>query len=251
MPERLASRRDVVHRLAGARKSNRGAPGYSRWINRPVGRQFAALAYLAGRTPNQVSLLSGVFTFAGIAVLAIFPPGWAIAVIVPALLLIGYGLDSADGQLARLRGGGSFAGEWLDHVLDALKASSFHLAIAVLWFRHFHLDHPTLLLVPLGFAVVDSTLFFAALITDLLRRVARAAAGQSAVTTASVDPNETAPMIRSLISLPNDYGVMCLSLVLIPVHDAFIAVYTVLAIANLALLVAGGIRWFREMSRLA
>ena len=211
MPERLASRRDVVHRLAGARKSNRGAPGYSRWINRPVGRQFAALAYLAGRTPNQVSLLSGVFTFAGIAVLAIFPPGWAIAVIVPALLLIGYGLDSADGQLARLRGGGSFAGEWLDHVLDALKASSFHLAIAVLWFRHFHLDHPTLLLVPLGFAVVDSTLFFAALITDLLRRVARAAAGQSAVTTASVDPNETAPMIRSLISLPNDYGVMCLS----------------------------------------
>src|SRR5206468_3735903 len=114
-------RREVVIRLAGAQKSNRGAAGYSRWVNRRLGRQIAAVAYLRGLTPNQVSAISAVFTFAAIASLAVFRPDWLLAVLATVALLTGYAFDSADGQLARLRGGGSPAGEWLDHVLDALK----------------------------------------------------------------------------------------------------------------------------------
>jgi phosphatidylglycerophosphate synthase len=244
------TRREIVARLASAQKSNRGAAGYSRWVNRRAGRQLAASCYLVGLTPNAVSLISALFTFPAIATLAIFRPQWPMAVAVTLALLIGYAFDSADGQVARLSGGGSPAGEWLDHVLDALKVSSIHVVIAIMWFRFYGLGHPALLLIPLGFAVVSPVFFFTLVLSDMLRRVERAKSGGPAVTTSSVDPNEQAPVLRSLIVLPNDYGVLCLSVLLIGLHGAFVTVYTVLFAANLIFLLAGGIRWFREMRTL-
>ena len=244
------TRRDVLNRLVSAQKSNRGAAGYSRWINRRLGRQIAALAYLRGLTPNQVSAISAAFTFAAIAALAVFRSTWLLAVLVTLALLIGYAFDSADGQVARLRGGGSPAGEWLDHVIDSLKVSSIHLAVAVAWFRFYDLSHPAWLLVPLGFAVVSAVFFFAITLSDMLRRIASARSGGTGVTTASVNPNERAPVLRSLIVLPNDYGVLCLCMLLLSVHSAFVTVYTVLFAANVAFLLAGTVRWFREMQGL-
>ncbi|MCU1656625.1 MAG: CDP-alcohol phosphatidyltransferase, partial [Pseudonocardiales bacterium] len=231
-------------------KSNRGAAGYSRWVNRRLGRQIAAVAYLRGLTPNQVSAISAVFTFAAIAAIAVFRSSWVVGVAAAAGLLVGYAFDSADGQVARLRGGGSPAGEWLDHVLDALKVSAFHIAIAIAWFRFFDLRHPSLLLVPLGFAVVSAVFFFALVLSDMLRRVERLKAGQSGVTTASLDPTERAPILRSLVVLPNDYGVLALSVVLIGAQTAFVVVYTALFAANALFLAAGCVRWFREMRSL-
>ena len=65
--------------------------------------------------------------------------------------MLGYALDSADGQLARLRGGGSLTGEWLDHVIDSFKISTLHLAVLVMAYRFF--PTPTWwLLVPLVFS---------------------------------------------------------------------------------------------------
>lgn len=244
------SRRAAVERLAGAQKSNRGAAGYSRWVNRPVGRQLAALAYVADLTPNQVSAISAAFTFGSIASVAVFRPTWYLGLAVTLGLLVGYAFDSADGQLARLQGSGSPAGEWLDHVLDAAKISTFHLAIAISWFRFYDLRHPALLLVPLGFAATSAVFFFALVLSDMLRRVDRLTGGGSGVTTASVNPDEAAPILRSLVVLPNDYGVLCLSLLLIGAHDVFIVVYAALLAANLLFLLAGCARWFREMRRL-
>jgi phosphatidylglycerophosphate synthase len=244
------TRREVVARLAGAQKSNRGAAGYSRWVNRRAGRQIASVAYLVGLTPNQVSAISGLFTFSAIAALAVFRPTWPVAVAVTLALLIGYAFDSADGQVARLRGGGSAAGEWLDHVLDALKAATLHLAIAIAWFRFYDLSHAAQLLIPLGFAAVSSVFFFALILSDMLRRIARLGAGESGVTTASVNPDERAPVLRSLIVLPNDYGVLCLAMLLLSLHSTFIVVYSVLLAANTAFLLAGCVRWFREMQTL-
>lgn len=244
------SRREVLSRLADAQKSSRGAAGYSRWVNRRLGRQIAAIAYLRGLTPNQVSSISAVFTFGAIAALAVIRPSWLLAVLVTAALLIGYAFDSADGQVARLRGGGSVAGEWLDHVLDALKVSSIHLVIAVAWFRFYDLDHAALLLIPLGFAVVSAVFFFAITLSDMLRRIANTRAGGAGVATASVNPNESAPILRSLIVLPNDYGVLCLCMLLISLHTAFIAAYTALFAANALFLLVGSVRWFREMGTL-
>jgi phosphatidylglycerophosphate synthase len=245
----VRTRSAVVARLARAQKSNRGAGGYSRWVNRRLGRQFAAVAYLAGLTPNQVSLLSAVCTYSAIAIVAIVAPSWGIAVLVALLLVLGYALDSADGQVARLRGGGSPAGEWLDHVFDAIKLATFHLAVAICWFRHYDVDRSTLL-VPLAFSAVSTVFFFAITLSDMLRRIERQRAGGLDVTTSSVDPNEPAPVLRSLVVLPNDYGVLCLAMVLLAAQGAFVVVYSLLLAANALFLAAGCVRWFREMDSL-
>lgn len=250
-PDGGSSRREIVARLAEAQKSSRGAAGYSRWINRRAGRQIAAVAYVASLTPNQVTAISGVFTFAGVASIAVFKPAWPATVAIVIALLLGYAFDSADGQLARLRGGGSYQGEWLDHVVDALKMSVFHLFIVIMWFRYFHFAHASMLLIPLAFSGISATFYFAIVLSDVLRRVARATAGGTAVTTASVNPNEAAPVLRSLVVLPNDYGVLCLAVVLTPLHAAFVMVYVVLLAANGLFLVAGSVRWFREMGQLS
>lgn len=242
------TRREVVSRLARSQKSNRGAAAYSRWVNRRAGRQIAAVAYLLGLTPNQVSAISALFTFSAIAALAVLHPGWPLAILAALVLLIGYAFDSADGQLARLRGGGSPAGEWLDHVLDSIKVSAIHISIAIMWFRFYHFAHAATLLVPLGFAVTSAVFFFAMILSDMLRRIERASAGGTPVTTSSVSPDEPAPVLRSLIVLPNDYGVLCLSIVLVPLRNVFIAVYTSLLAANVLFLLAGCVRWYREMT---
>src|SRR5688572_6062190 len=116
MAERVqSSYAAAVERLASAQKGSRNAPAYSRWVNRPLGRRFAAMAYVAGLTPDRVTGISGCFTFARIGVLALADPHPLVGLLVGVLLVIGYALDSADGQLARLRGGGTLRGEWLDH----------------------------------------------------------------------------------------------------------------------------------------
>ena len=67
----------TVRRLAGAQKGAQGAPAYSRFVNRPLGRVLAALAFHAGLTPNAVTAVSAVWTAAGIALVAVAPLGWA------------------------------------------------------------------------------------------------------------------------------------------------------------------------------
>ena len=129
----------AVRQLQRAQKSSRGAPAYSLYVNRPLGRVLAAAAYGLRLTPNQVTAISAVFTFAGLAVLAIAPAEPWIGLLVAALLVLGYALDSADGQLARLTGGGSLSGEWLDHTVDSVKVVAFHLAVLVTLYRNFDL----------------------------------------------------------------------------------------------------------------
>lgn len=241
------TRRQALAALAGAQKSSKGAPGYSRWVNRRLGRRIAASAFVAGLTPNQVTAISGVFTFTSIAAVAAFRPSWYLAILVTLGLVVGYAFDSADGQLARLRGGGSAAGEWLDHVLDGGKASAFHLALAVSWFRFYDLHHAALLLVPLGYAATNAVLFFAVILTDVLRRIARL---QSGAAPAPAAVSERAPVLRSLIVLPSDYGVLCLVMLLLAARPIFVSVYAALLAANVLALLVSLRRWFREMKRL-
>lgn len=243
------SRREVVSQLAAAQKSNRGAGAYSRLVNRPLGRQIASFAVVGGLGPNQVSLISAAFSYAGVALLALVRPTALVGVAIALLLLVGYAFDSADGQVARVTGRGSVAGEWLDHVIDAAKIVALHLAIAVCWYRFFDVGRG-MLLVPLGYAVVASVFFFAIVLADMLRRLARVGAGGSALTTASVSPHEAAPWLRSLAALPYDYGLMCIALVFLGAHSLFVVIYTVLFAVNALSLAGGCVRWFREMRTL-
>ena len=97
--------------------------------------------------------------------IAVWRPSAAAAVLTSLLLMLGYALDSADGQLARLRHGGSKAGEWLDHVADAIKLSTLHGAVAIGLFRSGRLADPALLLLPLAYGAVQNVYFFTYILT--------------------------------------------------------------------------------------
>ena len=246
----LAGHRETVARLHASGKSNRGAAPYSRWVNRWLGRHLAAAAFRLGRTPNQVTAASAVFTFAGIVTIALADLSWVVDAAVCAALLFGYALDSADGQLARLRGGGNPGGEWLDHAVDATKIATFHLAVAIAWYRSYHLSHVGLLLIPLAYSAVNSVYFLALVLADLLRRIALTRPGATRPEYRLLDPTERAPLLRTWIVAPQDYGVLCLVVVLLPARPAFGVAYCALLVANTGFLLAGSVRWFRELTAL-
>jgi len=76
-------------------------------------------------TPNAITAISAMFSAAAILLIALAEPQWWSGLAVWLLLALGYAFDSADGQLARLRGGGSPAGEWLDMSLTRRKSPVF------------------------------------------------------------------------------------------------------------------------------
>jgi len=235
--------RTTLRRLAAAQKGATGAPAYSRFVNRPLGRVFAALAFRAGLTPNAVTGISAAFTATGVALLALVPPSWWTGAAVTACLLVGYALDSADGQLARLRGGGSPAGEWLDHMVDAVKLLSLHLAVLVGLYRFEGVDTGALLLIPVGYCVADGALFFAMMLNEALR-------AQHGVATRARASGPAPTLRRSLVNLPTDYGLLCLCFLVLGAPTVFLAGYGVLFLATAAHLGLGSVKWYREMGRL-
>lgn len=240
-PVATESYAETVGRLASAQKARgRGAPAYSILVNRRVGRYLAAWAYRRGLTPNGVTAISATFTFSAILAIALAPPSWGLGLAVWLGLALGYAFDSADGQVARLRGGGSPAGEWLDHVVDCVKISSLHLAVLVAAYRFFELPSPTWLLVPIGFTLVATTSFFTLILNDLIRRAHAPGSGRAPAA-------EGGSLVRSLLVSPTDYGVLCLTFLTLGAPTVFFAVYTVLFLATTTHLVLAEVKWFRDM----
>jgi phosphatidylglycerophosphate synthase len=229
-------------RLSAAQKGHaRGAPGYSVYVNRRIGRVLAAAAHRWGLTPNQVTMISAAHTFAAIVVLLAAPAAWWTGVIVAVLLALGYAWDSADGQLARLRGGGSLAGEWLDHFVDAVKIASLHLAVLVALWLHTPYRDTVWMLVPLLFSVVGVVTFFGMLLNDLLK-------GKKGV--ASTHARGGGTFVRSMILVPTDYGLLCLLFALWGATAVFLWAYAVLMVLNAVFLVLAAAKWFREIRAL-
>jgi phosphatidylglycerophosphate synthase len=235
----------AVRDLAGAQKASAGAPGYSRFINRRIGRYLAAFSFVRGWTPNQVTVISAAFTYLGIAAIAVFRPSWPLAVLVTFALVAGYAFDSADGQLARLRGGGSRAGEWLDHIIDCAKIAAIHLVVLISFYRFFDLRHHAVLLLPLAFEVVASTFFFGIVLTDQLRPKRRAGPTPVARPDRARDG-----LAKSLALLPNDYGIFCLLFLTLPLRNGFLWLYAALFALQALYLLAALVRWYRELRSL-
>ena len=230
-----------IRALAAAQKSNAGAPLYSRLVNRPVGRVLAAVAHRLGMTPDQVTLASAACTMSAIVLLAAAPLNVVSSVGTALLLMVGYALDSADGQLARLRHGGSKAGEWLDHVADAVKLSTLHGAVAVGLFRFADLPSPALLLVPLVYGAVQNVHFFTYILTYQLRYNGGTPLAR----------NEARPgLVKAVLSAPTDYGLLCLVLALRFSPTVFLWVYTLMLVGHAAYLLAALPKWYLEMRRL-
>jgi phosphatidylglycerophosphate synthase len=229
----------TLHRLRAAQKpAAKGSPAYSRFVNRRIGRLLAAGAYRAGLTPNQITFVSAGLSALALALVVGVRPTPTSAVAVTLGLLVGYAFDSADGQVARLRGGGSPAGEWLDHVVDAVKTSALHLCVLVCWYRWYG-DRGATLLVPVGFTLVGAVFFFAQILTDQLRRA---------------HPQQTPPaagsglvaVVRSLIVLPTDYGLLCLVFLTLGRPVVFRTGYALLFAGTTLFVLAALPRWYRE-----
>lgn len=244
----------LVRQLPSAQKSAVGAPAYSRFVNRRAGGYLAVLGHLIGATPNQVTFVSALCTFGGILTLLLAPPTWLVGILVCAALLLGYALDSADGQLARLRGGGDPSGEWLDHVVDSAKIPTLHLAVMISVHR-FGEQPEVWLFVPIGFAIVESVLFFAMMLNEQLRRwYTHSAPRNHDSPSAGASPwvgdaiaRKTPSLLRSLAVAPTDYGTLCLAFALLGVQAVFASVYTVLFLAHLGFLCLALPNWFRRM----
>jgi phosphatidylglycerophosphate synthase len=231
----------TLSRLAGAQKpAAYGSPAYSRFVNRRIGRYLAAAAYEAGLTPNQVTAVSALCSLSGIVAIATIRPSWWMGIAVALALALGYAFDSADGQLARLRGGGSPAGEWLDHVVDSAKICALHAAVLISFYRFFDLPTEALLLLPIGYQLVDTVAFFAITLNDQLKRL------HGGGKLPSVTPSD----VRSFLVLPTDYGVLCLAFALLGWQSAFLVGYGGLLAVNVVYLMAALVKWYRTMARL-
>ncbi len=228
----------LISELGRAQKPGHGVPPYTRYINRPIGRRFAALSYLVGLTPNGVTFISFAVSMAGLAILATAGPGVAAAVLVPFLLCLGYALDSADGQLARLQKRGGPAGEWLDHVVDAIRAPAVHLA-ALIYFMRWE-PETWMLAIPMVFVITGSSRFLSQILGEQLRaRHAVPDAGPA---------DDAATRRRAWKQLPSDTGVISLSFALVAWPLAFAVVYAILCAANVLLALASFVRRYRELS---
>lgn len=228
--------RDNLHALAAAQKPALNTAAYSRLVNRPLGRLVAAQAHVHRVTPNQATAVSACLSASGLLVLALVDPRWWTGVLVSVLLAAGYVMDSVDGQLARLRGGGSKSGEWLDHTIDCFKTASLHLAVLISWFRFSGVGDAWLVL-PLAFEVVAVVTYFGLILMPTLR-------APSVVTR---HPTVRESPWRKYALLPMDYGAQCWMFVLLPWSTGFRTLYAVLLVCNGAALCLALRKWWREL----
>ena len=230
----------TIGRLRSHQKPNQGAPAYSRFVNRPLGRVIAAAGYRVGLTPNAVTAMSGTFSLVAILVLATTGPSVSLGIVVASLLALGYAFDSADGQLARLLGGASAPGEWLDHVVDCAKINLLHVAV-LLSLQRTDLDHAWLN-IPLGYLVVANLFFFTFILGELLSR--------HRVDTSPLGSAAPTSVLRSVAAAPTDYGLLCAVFVIWGWPSAFIIAYGLLFLGTMGYLALGLPKWFRDMKAL-
>lgn len=232
----MASYIEALSSLAAAQKSRTGVSLYSRWINRPLGRVFAGAAYVVGVSPNAVTAMSALFTGLGLAILVLTPLSVGSGVAVAGLLVLGFALDSADGQVARLSGHSSAGGEWLDHVVDAGKMVLVHTAVLLAAWRFWD-GSAYWLLVPLGYQTIAVIMFSGGTLVELLER-------NRGVPAVRRHPS----LLRAIALLPADYGVLAVGFVLwgTPVFRFW---YAGLTAVNGAICCALLIKWFRKLTR--
>ncbi|HZK59621.1 MAG TPA: CDP-alcohol phosphatidyltransferase family protein [Cryobacterium sp.] len=206
--------------LGSAQKPGSGVPAYTRWVNRRLARFAAAAAYSAGWTPNAVTAASAVLSFAALALMVTVPTTAPLGIAVGVLLAAGYVLDSADGQVARLGGRGSVAGEWLDHVVDAIRTPALHLA-TLIGLNAVPGIGTWPLLIAIGYCLVSVGQFMSQILAEQL-------SGPAA-------PRSDASGIKqSLLLISTDNGTLCWIFLLWGMPTIFVWVYGAMFLANTA-----------------
>jgi phosphatidylglycerophosphate synthase len=227
-PSRRPTIGGVLIELRSAQKPGTGVPAYTRWLNRRAARLAAAVAVRMGYSPNTVSAISAAFSIVAIVVLLLSPVSVVTGLVVAGLLAVGYCLDSADGQVARVTGTGSPAGEWLDHVIDAARTPAIHLAV--------YLALSSAALVPawvpyvaLGFVVLSASQFMSQILAEQLRKSAVNSVQQTKAVAAERGAKD---VLRSVVLLPTDSGTLCWIFILWGFPHVFAFGYVALCIIN-------------------
>lgn len=232
--------RGSLEALRSAQKPPRGVSLYSIYVNRPLGRRVAAAAHVLGLNPNQITVLSGLSSFAAIILLVTITPSLVEGAGVAFLLALGFVLDSADGQVARLLGSGNRRGEWLDHMVDCAVKLGLHLAVFL------GIDHFTkakkLLLIPLAYQVVAILIFFGGTLTAKLL--------ESAAADGVPRREARSSAMSRVLLLPADHGTLCLAFLLWGWHHehGFLVFYGALLAANAVLAAAYMRAWWRDLA---
>jgi phosphatidylglycerophosphate synthase len=239
--------RDVLVALGAAQKPGAGVPAYMRWVNRRLARPLAAAAVAAGLVANAVSVLSALVSATGLALLMACPPSWGLGLGVAGLLALGFALDSADGQVARVTGTGSPAGEWLDHVIDAVRTPAIHLAVLVALLAH-HRVESGWLAVPLLYTLVSVGIFMSQILAEQLRRATLATRPPAVVPSPPAPPG--AGVRRSLLLLPTDFGLLCWVFALWGDAPLFLGGYALLLFVNGVHFPLSARRRYRELRSL-
>ena len=217
--------RETLKQLNSAQKSGAGVPAYTRWVNRRVARVFAAAAVKVGLGPNGVTALSASVSVLGMLLMVFLPPSLLQGLGVALLFALGYALDSADGQVARVTGASSPAGEWLDHVVDAMRTPAMHLTILVGFIKYpaaFPFTGWQLWWLPLAFTVLVTGHFMSQILAEQLRNNRGTAAPATGGT------------LRSFVNLHMDAGTFCWIFIFWGTGLGFVLVYSLLFAANAA-----------------
>lgn len=239
VPGRVQSTASIVDALRSAQKAGAGVPAYTRWVNRYLARYVAAVAFRAGLTANHVTLISAALSTLGLTILVLAPIHPLTGVAASLLLVAGYVLDSADGQVARLSGTSSPAGEWLDHVIDSVRTPAIHLAVVIALWRHDD-GYVWVQAIAIAYALLSVGQFMSQILAEQL-------AGKSAGT--HIEPS---PGVRkSLLLLPTDMGALCWVFVLWGVFPVFAGAYALLFVVNAIHMAASMWRKYRKLSSLA
>jgi phosphatidylglycerophosphate synthase len=222
-PSRRMTFGEAMQQLRKAQKPGYGVPAYMRWVNRSAARPLAAAGYVLHATPNMMTAASAVSSLLGLVVLTTAGTGFGVGIVAAVLLAFGFALDSADGQLARLTRAGSPAGEWLDHVVDAVRTPAIHLTVLLLLLSRF--GWTPYLAVPIIFCLSAVGLFMSQILAEQLRR-------QHGGAPVGTTPASKA---RSFALLPVDTGTLCWIFVLWGSPLLFGLAYALLALAQLGM----------------
>ena len=229
--------------LNHAQKPGAGVPAYTRWVNRRLARYAAAAAVVLRLSPNMVTAASAGLSLAGLLLLVLVPPSVVSGLGAAALLAAGYVLDSADGQVARVTGRGGPSGEWLDHVVDAVRTPAIHLAVLAGLVSSSDLPAWALLL-PGLYCLLSGGQFMSQILAEQLLRHRRDVPKASP----GADRAASGPgPLRSFLLLPSDAGSLCWVFLLWGMPAVFYAAYGCLFLLNLVLSAASMRRKYRAL----
>ena len=237
----------IIRQLSAAQKTPKSTSAYIVFVNRPLGRLFAAFAFKLGGSPNGITAISGTGTYLAAIALALFGGSFPGALVAGIALCFFYALDSADGQLARLQGGGSLRGEWLDHFLDGGKIVLLHSAVLAILVRDDSVPLALSLVVPITFMLSSSLLYGGGtLVNELKRRVPKPAGEHS--TKPRVSNFGAKDWVMSFALLAPEHGVISLVVILLPLPGIFIPIYTAAALVTAILCVSISVKWYHDLA---